>query len=67
MGINFESEEEASGFESVIKRLSGFKDELFGKPTKKVENEKQNNEKLKLYYDALKEKFAKGTYDENYL
>ena len=66
MGILFESEEEASGFESVIKRLSGFKDDLFGKTTKKVENEKQNNEKLKVYYDALKEKFGKKKYDENY-
>ena len=68
LGIRFETEEDALGFESLIRRLSGFKDELFGgKKNKKTDNEKQNNEKIKIYCDALKEKFACGDkYDEKY-
>lgn len=67
MGIRFETEEDALQFETVIKRLSGFKDELFGKKSKKEESTKQNNEKIKLYCDLLKEKFGSGDkYDEKY-
>ena len=66
MGIRFETEEDALQFETVIKRLSGFKDDLFGKKSKK-EDTKQNNEKIKLYCDLLKEKFGSGDkYDEKY-
>ena len=67
LGIKFETEEEATGFESVIKRLSGFKDDLFGKPTKKNDNTKLNEEKIKNYCNILKEKFCSGDkYDEKY-
>ena len=58
IGIRFETEEDALGFETVIKRISASKDELFGKKTKKEENYKQNNEKIKLYCDILKGKFC---------
>ena len=67
MGIKFETEDDALGFETVIKRLTGFKDELFGKTGKKEDNTQLNNEKIKLYCDLLKEKFAKSDkYDEKY-
>ena len=69
MGIRFETEEETEAFESVIRRLSGFKDDLFGKKTNRDYNNKLNNEKLNAYYKILKNNFMNennNKYDELY-
>ena len=67
MGLRFESEEDAVNFESMIKRLSGLRNDLFTKSNKKEENAKQNQERAKLFSSKLKEKFkSEDKYDENY-
>ena len=67
MGIRFENEEDATTFESVIKRLTGLKGDLFSKPRKKDDNAKQNEERARQYCTKLKEIFgAEDKYDENY-
>ena len=67
MGIRFETEEDALGFEMVIKRLNSSKDELFGKKNKKEDSSKLNDEKINSYCELLKEKFGSGDkYDEKY-
>ena len=68
MGIRFETEEDAIGFETVIKRLSAFKDDLFGKKNIKEDSQKQKNDKLNTYYQILKKKFVNenNKYDETY-
>ena len=67
IGIRFETEEEATQFDSVIRRLLQLKDDIFGKQTKKQDNTKQNSEKIKLYCEKLKETFGSGDkYDEKY-
>ena len=67
MGLRFENEEDATTFESVIKRLAGLKGDLFSKPRKKEDNAKQNAERARNYCIKLKEIFgAEDKYDENY-
>ena len=67
IGIQFEKEEDAVNFESMIKRLAGLRNDLFTKSNKKEENAKQNQERAKLFCSKLKEKFkSEDKYDENY-
>ena len=67
MGVKFETEEDAVNFESMIKRLSGLKNDLFTKSNKKEDNVKQNQERAKLFCSKLKEKFkSEDKYDEKY-
>ena len=67
MGIRFENEEDATTFESVIKRVTSLKADLFSKPKKKEDNAKQNEERARNYCLKLKEIFGTDDkYDENY-
>ena len=67
LGLKFESEDDATNYDAVIKRLAGLKDDLLSKPRQVEQNSKQNQEKANAYCQKLKEKFtAEEKYDENY-
>ena len=67
IGIQFEKEEDAAGFELVIKRLSPMKNELFNKASIK-DVSKIQKEIAQNYAKKLKENFSDSNskYDEKY-
>ena len=67
MGFQFDSKEEATQFDLIIKRLSGLTNDLFAKPRTK-EDLKSKEKLAELYCKKLKEQFVSddNKYDENY-
>ena len=68
LGIRFETEEDATSFDAIIKRMASIKNDVFSKPKAKEDNAKQNEEKTKNYCEILKKNFSSedSKYDENY-
>ena len=68
LGIRFETEEDATSFDAIIKRMASIKNDVFSKPKAREDNAKQNEEKTKNYCEILKKNFSSedSKYDENY-